>query len=79
MNDSSAVAKHIEKRGEGFHHIAYEVDQIEQDLEHLQKQEISLIHAVPKKGAHQTKIAFLHPSSTGKVLTELCQPLIQED
>jgi methylmalonyl-CoA epimerase len=78
-DDSSAIAKHIEKRGEGFHHIAYEVDHIEQDLKNLQKQEISLIHAVPKKGAHQTKIAFLHPGSTGKVLTELCESLIQED
>jgi methylmalonyl-CoA/ethylmalonyl-CoA epimerase len=72
---TSPIAKHLETRGEGFHHIAYEVDQIRDELSELSKKGVSLIHLSPKPGAHQTEIAFLHPASTGKVLTELCQTL----
>ncbi|WP_028775672.1 methylmalonyl-CoA epimerase [Shimazuella kribbensis] len=79
VDDTSAIAKHIQKRGEGFHHIAYEVENIHQSISSLQKKGVSLINEEPKEGAHQSLIAFLHPSSTGKVLTELCQSQSQED
>jgi methylmalonyl-CoA/ethylmalonyl-CoA epimerase len=78
-DDTSPIAKHLQKRGEGFHHIAYEVDDITQSITNLEKQGVSLIHEEPKSGAHQSQIAFLHPSSTGKVLTELCQSQSKED
>jgi methylmalonyl-CoA/ethylmalonyl-CoA epimerase len=72
--DESPIAKHIAKKGEGIHHIAYETEDIEASLAALKRQEIRLIDETPREGANGTKIAFLHPKSTGKVLTELCQP-----
>lgn len=69
----STIAKFIEKKGEGLHHLAFESENIEQELIEKQKQNIQLIHQVPKKGADNKRIAFLHPKSTGGVLTELCQ------
>jgi methylmalonyl-CoA/ethylmalonyl-CoA epimerase len=69
----STIAKFIEKRGEGLHHIAYQTDHIEQELQFCQEHEIALIDAAPRTGAHNTRIAFLHPKSTGKVLTEICE------
>ncbi|TYO99209.1 methylmalonyl-CoA epimerase [Geothermobacter ehrlichii] len=71
--EDSPVAKFIEKNGEGIHHIAYQVDDIETALAELQQQEVRLIDKVPRRGAHGTRIAFLHPRATGGVLTELCQ------
>lgn len=79
IDNTSTIAIHLQKRGEGFHHIAYEVEDIECSLTNLQQHGVNLIHKEPKNGAHQSKIAFLHPSSTGKVLTELCQSQSQED
>ncbi|MCH5584227.1 methylmalonyl-CoA epimerase [Shimazuella sp. AN120528] len=78
-DDSSPIAKHLQTRGEGFHHIAYEVDDITKSLSDLEQKGVSLIHKKPKRGAHQSQIAFLHPSSTGKILTELCQSQSRED
>jgi methylmalonyl-CoA/ethylmalonyl-CoA epimerase len=69
----SAVAKFLEKNGEGIHHIAYEVDDVEAALAELQAKEVRLVDQTPRGGAHGTRIAFLHPKSTGGVLTELCQ------
>lgn len=69
----SPIAIFIEKKGEGIHHIAYEVDKIEESLEDFKGRGIKLIDETPRNGAHNMKIAFLHPKSTGKVLTELCQ------
>lgn len=69
----SPVAKFLEKNGEGIHHIAYEVDDLEATLAELKKQEIRLVDQEPRSGAHGTRIAFLHPKATGGVLTELCQ------
>lgn len=69
----SPVARFIEKNGEGIHHIAYEVDDIERSLADLQGQGVRLIDTVPRRGAHGTRIAFLHPRASGGVLTELCQ------
>ncbi|BAT72148.1 methylmalonyl-CoA epimerase [Thermosulfidibacter takaii ABI70S6] len=72
-SDDSPVAKFIEKRGEGIHHIAFEVDDIEQALKVLKENGIKLIDEKPRKGAHNTKIAFVHPKSTNGVLMEICQ------
>lgn len=72
-NENSAIAKFIEKKGEGIHHIAYEVDNIEAEMERLKKEGFELIHAQPKDGADNKKICFLHPKSTNGVLVELCQ------
>ncbi len=69
----SPVAKFLEKNGEGVHHLAYEVDDLEQALAAMKAEGVRLIDEVPRKGAHGTSIAFLHPKSTGGVLTELCR------
>jgi methylmalonyl-CoA epimerase len=79
LDETSPIAVHIQKRDEGFHHLAYEVDQIEQDIKELQEKGLTFIQSTPKNGAHQSKIAFLHPASTGKVLVELCQPQSKEE
>lgn len=71
--DTSAIAKFIEKKGEGIHHLAFEVDDIEYEIERLKNLGFSLIHEVPKDGADNKRIAFLHPKSTNSVLVELCQ------
>lgn len=73
MDESSPIHKFIEKRGEGIHHIAFESDAIESDLSRLKDSNINLINEIPKDGAHNMLIAFLHPKSTGGVLMELCQ------
>ncbi len=69
----SPVAKFLEKNGEGVHHMAYEVDDIEQALAELKQKEVRLIDEKPRHGAHGSLIAFLHPKATGGVLTEICQ------
>ena len=69
------IAKFIEKRGEGIHHIAFAVDNIDVQLKHAEKEGVKLIDSNPRKGAEGLDIAFLHPSSTGGVLIELCQHL----
>lgn len=73
-DDSSPIAKFIEKRGEGIHHIAFESDEIQSDLTKLSNDGIELINKTPADGAHDMLIAFLHPKSTNGVLMELCQP-----
>lgn len=70
----SPVAKFIEKKGEGIHHIAYETEDLRGTLAALKRQEIRLIDEEPRKGAGGMQIAFIHPKSSGKVLTEICQP-----
>lgn len=67
------VGKFIEKRGEGIHHIAFVVDQIEDKLREAEAAGIRLIDSTPRKGAEGLSIAFLHPKSTFGVLTELCE------
>jgi methylmalonyl-CoA/ethylmalonyl-CoA epimerase len=73
-SESSPVARLIARRGEGLHHIAYEVEDLAGRLARLAEQGVRLIDEQPRPGAHGTEIAFLHPQSTGGVLTELCQP-----
>ncbi len=67
------IAKFIEKKGEGIHHIAFEVDNLETKLEELKKKGVQLIDQKPRIGAGGAKIAFLHPKSTNGVLIELCE------
>ncbi|HSL93571.1 MAG TPA: methylmalonyl-CoA epimerase [Bacillota bacterium] len=67
------IAKFIENRGEGIHHIAIEVDDIEQALAELKAKGVRLIDEVPRVGAHDAKIAFIHPKASHGVLIELCQ------
>jgi methylmalonyl-CoA/ethylmalonyl-CoA epimerase len=69
----SAIAKFIEKRGEGIHHIAFEVDDIEEESQRLKDAGFELIHTTPKDGADNKRIVFLHPKSTNGVLVELCE------
>lgn len=68
----SPIAKHIEKKGEGIHHIAFDTDNIEQQLENAKSNDIRLINETPVLGAHGMRVAFLHPKSTKGVLTEFC-------
>jgi methylmalonyl-CoA/ethylmalonyl-CoA epimerase len=72
-NESSAIAKFIGKKGEGIHHIAFEVDDIDAEMERLKGEGFELIHQQPKDGADNKRICFLHPKSTNGVLVELCQ------
>ena len=72
--DDSPIAKFIEKKGEGLHHVAYTVEGIEERLEALKTGGHRLIDETPRDGAHGTKIAFLHPKASAGVLTELCEP-----
>ncbi len=67
------IAKYIEKRGEGIHHIAFEVDDLNLMLEKLQQKGVRLIDKEPRYGAGGARIAFLHPKSTHGILIELCE------
>jgi methylmalonyl-CoA epimerase len=69
----SPIEKFMTKRGEGIHHIAVRVDNIEQALERLKTAGVRLIDEKPKRGAHNTRIAFVHPASTHGVLMELVE------
>ena len=69
----SPISKFIDKRGEGVHHIAFEVDDIEKEIARLTKEGFQMIHEKPKDGADNKLIAFLHPKSSNGVLIELCQ------
>lgn len=70
----SPIAKFLEKKGDGIHHIAYETDGIVSEIKHMEDSDIQMLDKTPRDGAHETKIAFLHPKSSGRVLTEICQP-----
>jgi len=74
-NPESAIAKFIEKKGEGIHHIAYEVSNIHEEMERLKNEGFTLLNTEPKKGADNKLICFLHPKSTNGVLIELCQEI----
>jgi methylmalonyl-CoA/ethylmalonyl-CoA epimerase len=72
-NADSPIAKFMEKNKGGFHHVAFEVDDLEVELARLAKEGFQLIHQSPKDGADNKRIAFLHPRSTKGLLVELCQ------
>jgi methylmalonyl-CoA/ethylmalonyl-CoA epimerase len=70
----SPIAKFIEKRGEGLHHMAFTVDNLQARIDELKSEGLRMIDETPRPGAHHMQIAFIHPRSSGGVLTELCQP-----
>ncbi|OXA86790.1 methylmalonyl-CoA epimerase [Flavobacterium hercynium] len=72
-NPESPIAKFLEKKGEGIHHIAFDVEDIFAEIERLKSEGFILINDVPKKGADNKLVAFLHPKGTNGVLVELCQ------
>jgi len=72
-NPESPIAKFIAKKGEGIHHIAFEVEDILFEIDRLKKEGFIVLNEVPKNGADNKLVAFLHPKSTNGVLIELCQ------
>lgn len=72
-NEDSPIAKFLEKKGEGIHHIAFDVEDINTEIERLKKEGFVVLNDVPKKGADNKLVVFLHPKSTNGVLIELCQ------
>jgi len=72
-SEESTIAKFIEKKGEGVHHIAFAVPDLTEALSEAEGKNIQLVDKIPRRGAEGLQIAFLHPKSTGSVLTELCQ------
>ena len=72
-NIDSPIAKFIEKKGEGIHHIAFEVLDILAEMERLKGEGFILLNEIPKKGADNKLVCFLHPKGTNSVLVELCQ------
>ncbi len=71
----SSISKFIEKRGEGIHHIAFEVEDIKSEMVRLEKEGFTLLNKEPQKGADNKLICFLHPKNTNGVLVELCQEI----
>jgi methylmalonyl-CoA/ethylmalonyl-CoA epimerase len=72
---NSPIAKFIEKRGEGIHHIAFAVDDIENEIKRLKNEGFAVLNETPKKGADNKLVVFLHPKTTNGVLIELCQEI----
>lgn len=72
----SAIAKFIEKKGGGIHHIAFEVDDIHAEMQRLEALGFRLLNTEPKRGADNKLICFLHPKDTSGVLVELCQSIV---
>ncbi len=72
-NPNSAIAKFLDKKGQGFHHVAFDVEDIDLEIERLIGKGFELINKTPKDGADNKRIAFLHPKSTNGLLVELCQ------
>lgn len=74
-DDQSAIAKFILKKGEGMHHIAFEVKNLDSEIKRLEKEGFTIINNIPKRGADNKLVVFLHPKSTNGVLIELCQEI----
>lgn len=77
-NPESPIAKFLEKKGEGIHHIAFDVENIVDEIARLKKEGFIILNEMPKKGADNKLVAFLHPKSTNGVLIELCQEIQQK-
>ncbi|MEY2799305.1 MAG: methylmalonyl-CoA epimerase [Bacteroidota bacterium] len=77
-NPESPIAKFIEKKGEGIHHIAFDVDDIVAEMKRLKEEGFQLLAEEPKRGADNKLVCFLHPKSTNGVLIELCQSIESE-
>ena len=74
-NENSPIAKFLSKKGEGVHHIAFDVTDIEAEIKRLQSEGFVVLNEKPKKGADNKLVAFLHPKSTNGTLIELCQEI----
>ena len=74
-NDDSPIAKFIAKKGEGIHHIAFDVEDILAEISRLKEEGFVVLNEIPKKGADNKLVAFLHPKGTNGVLIELCQEI----
>lgn len=72
MNSDSAIAKYLDKNREGIHHIAFAVDDLELEIQRLKNEGFQFINEIPKEGADNKMVVFLHPKSTNGVLVELC-------
>ena len=78
-NPNSPISKFIEKKGEGIHHIAFSVTNINKEIDRLKKEGFTILNETPKKGADNKLVSFLHPKSTNGVLIELCQEIVEKD
>lgn len=74
-NPDSAIAKFIEKKGEGIHHVAFDVDDIYAEMDRLREEGFTILNEEPKKGADNKLVCFIHPKSANGVLIELCQDI----
>jgi methylmalonyl-CoA/ethylmalonyl-CoA epimerase len=74
-NPDSPIAKFLEKKGEGIHHIAFDVENILDEITRLKKEGFVVLNEIPKKGADNKLVVFLHPKGTNGVLVELCQEI----
>ena len=74
-NSESPIAKFLEKKGEGIHHIAFDVENIVDEIERLKNEGFIVLNETPKKGADNKLVCFLHPKNTNGVLVELCQEI----
>lgn len=74
-SSESPIAKFLEKKGEGIHHIAFEVENIVSEIERLKKEGFIVLNETPKRGADNKLVSFLHPKGTNGVLIELCQEI----
>ena len=75
LNEDSAIARYIAKRGEGIHHIAFEVDDIRAEMARLKSENFILLSDEPKQGADNKLVCFIHPKSAGGVLVEMVQDI----
>jgi methylmalonyl-CoA/ethylmalonyl-CoA epimerase len=73
FDDQGVIARFIEKKGEGIHHIAFEVSDIKAEIERLKEQGFTVLNETPQRGADNKLVCFLHPKTTNGVLVELCQ------
>ncbi|MCP9751690.1 methylmalonyl-CoA epimerase [Ferruginibacter sp. HRS2-29] len=76
LTEDGVIARYIEKKGEGIHHIAFEVEDIHAEMARLQQEGFILLNETPKKGADNKLVCFLHPKSTNGVLVELCMEIV---
>ena len=77
--EDGVIARYIEKKGEGIHHIAFEVDNIYEEMERLKSEGFVLLNEHPKRGADGKLVCFVHPKGTGGVLVELCMDAPHEE
>lgn len=78
MEEDGVIAKFIASKGEGMHHIAFEVGDIEEEIKRLSDAGFKILNPVPKKGADNKLVCFLHPKTTNGVLIELCQTIVDQ-